>query len=108
MSERILLVRDYERKALTVSARLRRGWQTTFCDVADLSEAGCKLKAAVNFIDVGHRVFVQPDGLEKLTGIVRWKNGDWMGVEFDRAVYRPVVDHLVKTSSARKNANLGT
>lgn len=43
---------------------------------------------------VGTRVVLRPQGMEGMTGVVRWVSGDLAGVEFDRSIYEPVVDHL--------------
>lgn len=93
------IVRASERQTLFMAVRFRRGGQTTICDVVDLSEAGCRLRLSANFVDVGDTVFIKPDSLEALAGTVRWKNDHWMGIEFQQTVYRPVVDHLVRTSA---------
>lgn len=42
------------------------------------------------------RVVIRPQALEGLTGIIRWISGDCAGVEFDRPLHGPVVDHLVR------------
>lgn len=49
---------------------------------------------------LGARVMIRPEGLEGLTGIVRWVTGNLVGVEFDSPLYEPVVDHLVKMHQA--------
>lgn len=51
------------------------------------------------YFRVGARVVIRPQGLEGLTGVVRWIDGDYAGVEFDREIYQPVVDHLVRLHS---------
>ena len=37
---------------------------------------------------------IRPEGMEGLTGVVRWINGNQAGVEFDNPLYAPIVDHL--------------
>lgn len=101
MDDKPPVIRANERQKLFMTARFRCGGQTAICDVVNLSESGCKLRVSANFVDVGDMVFVKPDGLETLAGTVRWKYDGWMGVEFQQAVYRPVVDHLVRTRFAR-------
>lgn len=106
MIDKTPIIRSSERQALFLTARFRRGGHTAMCDVIDLSESGCKLRIAANFVDVGDTVFIRPEGLEALSGTVRWKNDGWMGVEFLEAVYRPVVDHLVRTSTTTLRATV--
>jgi len=104
MSDKPPVIRGSERQALFLAARFRRGGQTSMCDVIDLSESGCRLRITTNFVDVGDTVFVKPDGMEAMAGTVRWTNDGWTGVEFHEAVYRPVVDHLVRSSTSTLRA----
>lgn len=104
MSDKPPVIRGAERQALFLAAQFRRGGQTSRCDVIDLSESGCRLRITANFVDVGDTVFIKLEGLEALAGTVRWKNDDWMGIEFHGAVYRPVVDHIVTSSTTSMRA----
>jgi hypothetical protein len=65
-------------------------------EISDITAEGCCLQMAGPFFRVGMRVVIRPQGLEGLTGIVRWISGDFAGIEFDRPLYAPVVDHLVR------------
>lgn len=44
---------------------------------------------------------IRPQGMEILTGVVRWMRGGVAGVEFDRPIYGPVLDHLALTHAAK-------
>ena len=94
------VIRSSERQKLLMSALFRKGSQTASCDVVNLSESGCSVRLRANFAEVGDTVLIKPEKLETLAGTVRWKNEGLLGVEFHRAVYRPVVDHLVRASFA--------
>jgi len=98
MPDKPPVIRANDRQRLVTTARLRRGGRTVDCKMVNLSETGCKLMVTATFAEVGDTVFVRPDGLETQTGTVRWKNDDSIGVEFVQSVYRPVVDHLVRSS----------
>jgi len=39
-------------------------------------------------------VVIRPEGLEGLTGVIRWIEGNRAGIQFDRPIYGPVFDHL--------------
>lgn len=65
-------------------------------EISDISAQGCCLRVRGLLFRVGTRVVVRPEGLEGLTGVVRWVDGDFAGVEFDRPIYQPVVDHLIR------------
>ncbi|WP_395395689.1 PilZ domain-containing protein [Novosphingobium sp. BL-8A] len=82
--------------ALSAQCRTQNGLRDQG-EISDISAQGCCLRVHGLFFRVGTRVVVRPEGLEGLTGIVRWVDGDFVGVEFDRLIYQPVVDHLVRT-----------
>lgn len=64
-------------------------------EISNLSAEGCCVRICGVAFRVGTRVLLRPEGMEGMTGIVRWISGDTAGVEFDRPLYAPVVDHLV-------------
>lgn len=70
-------------------------------EIADISTEGCRVRMRGLYFRVGTRVVLRPEGLEGLSGIVRWVSKDVAGVEFDRAIYGPVVDHIVSTHAPR-------
>ena len=76
--------------------------------ISDISAEGCCVKTNSLFFRVGTRVVVRPDGLEGLTGIVRWISGDQAGIEFDTPLYGPVLDHLVARHSAGEPVSVQT
>ncbi|PZQ57138.1 MAG: PilZ domain-containing protein [Novosphingobium pentaromativorans] len=65
-------------------------------EISDITAEGCCLRVTGLFFRVGMRLVIRPQGLEGLTGIVRWVTGNCAGVEFDCPLYTPVVDHLVR------------
>ena len=68
--------------------------------IFDISPEGCCVSTDSLFFKVGNRVVIRPEGLEGLTGVVRWISNDKAGVEFDTPVYGPVIDHLAARHSA--------
>lgn len=74
-------------------------------EIADLSANGCRVRTGGLFFRVGSRVVIRPQGMEGLTGVVRWIKGDYAGVEFDRPIYGPVVDHLVRFHNMAHSAS---
>jgi len=73
-------------------------------EISDVSAEGCCLHVRGIYFRVGTRVILRPEGMEALSGVVRWVSRDLAGVEFDRAIYGPVVDHLIDTHGRRKTA----
>lgn len=65
-------------------------------EISDISTRGCCIKTHTVLFRVGSHVVIRPDRMEALGGTVRWVAGDCAGVEFDRAIYGPILDHLVR------------
>lgn len=49
------------------------------------------------YFRVGARLIVRPKGMEGMSGVVRWVSSDLAGVEFDRPLYGPVLEHIAAT-----------
>lgn len=74
--------------------------------ILDLSPEGCCVFTSELFVRLGARVLVRPEGLEGLSGIVRWIEGNRAGIEFDHPLYVPVFDHLVRLHSSGEPVDL--
>lgn len=98
---RSLLPRRSIRRAvsLAVQCRTQSGLRDNG-EISDISAEGCCVRMRGIYFRVGTRVVLRPQGLEGITGIVRWVSGDLSGVEFDRPIYAPVVDHIAATHPA--------
>jgi hypothetical protein len=68
--------------------------------ISDISAHGCCLTTNTLSVRIGARVVIKPDGLEGMTGIVRWIDGQNAGIEFETPLYEPVVDHLSRMHGA--------
>jgi hypothetical protein len=79
---------------LAVQCRTQSGLRDSG-EMSDVSAEGCCLRLNGVYFRVGARVMLRPEGMEALSGLVRWVRGDLAGIEFDRPIYRPVLDHLV-------------
>jgi PilZ domain len=81
-------------------------WLTALCrtslgrasDVilSNLSAEGCGMTASEGLLKPRQQVVVRLDSLEGLPGVVCWVRGKRAGVKFDRPLYGPVVEHLVR------------
>ncbi len=60
------------------------------------------------FFRVGTRVVIRPEGMEGLTGVVRWIEGERAGVEFDNPIYGPVLEHLAARHARGNPVSLQT
>ena len=93
--------RNVDRKATVLPATFRTA--TGMRDegfVADLSTHGCCISVKSLYLSLGTRLMVKPQGMEALSGIVRWIEGSRAGIQFDRPLYIPVADHLTSSNAA--------
>jgi hypothetical protein len=95
MADGPLTNRRVERKPVRMAARCRsstglrdEGW------LEDLSAEGCCLVTRAICFRVGARIVIRPDGLEGVTGVVRWISANRAGIEFDHPLYGPIIEHL--------------
>lgn len=96
MTRRILPRRSQRRAvAMAVQCRTQSGLRDDG-EISDISSEGCCLRMRGLYFRVGARMILRPQGLEGMPGVVRWICGDLAGVEFDRPIYGPVLDHLAR------------
>jgi hypothetical protein len=76
--------------------------------IADISPHGCRLRADTLAMRVGARIVIRPQGLEGVSGLVRWIDGKYAGIEFDTPLYQPVVDHLSRLHAAGDTVTVST
>ncbi len=87
--------RRSERLEVVLPARCRS--RTGFLDrgtISDLSAEGCRFESFALTLHAGDLVVINPEGIEGICGKVRWVKGHSAGIEFERPLYAPVVDHL--------------
>lgn len=92
---------------MTAQCRTQSGLRDTGY-ISDISPEGCCVSTNCLFFRVGTRVVIRPEGMEGLTGVVRWISSSQAGVEFDNPVYGPVIDHLAEMHFASKPVALKT
>lgn len=93
--DNVRALRRSSRLQLVLPARCRS--RSGFVDrvvISDISEGGCRIDSLGLIMGVGEMVVVRPEGLEGLCGVIRWVKGHSAGIQFDRALYPAVVDHL--------------
>ncbi len=64
--------------------------------LSNISTDGCGMEAPAANLKPGEIVVIRPPALEGLSGRVCWVKGNRAGVKFDRPLYGPVVEHLVR------------
>ena len=101
--------RQSERRSVVLPATCRT--QTGMRDSAeifDISPHGCRLRTSALTMREGMRIVIRPQGLEGMTAVVRWVEGQVAGLEFDSPLYEPVVDHLSRLHSAGKTVSVSS
>ena len=92
---------------LAASCRTQSGLRDN-AQISDISPHGCRLTPNTLVMRIGQRVFIRPEGLEGVSGTVRWIEGQHAGIEFDTPLYEPVVDHLSQLHAAGKPVGVST
>ena len=101
----VLIPRRSQRLPVTLTAQCRTlSGMRDKGEISDITAEGCRLRTLSLMLRVGSRVLVRPQGLESLSGVVRWVRGDLAGVEFDRPLYVPIVEHL---ANLHRSADIG-
>jgi hypothetical protein len=95
MADQDQIDRAAPRRNVRMAARCRsatglsdEGW------LEDISAEGCCLVSRAIAFRVGSRIVIRPEGLEGITGVVRWTSATRAGIEFDSPLYGPTVEHL--------------
>ena len=87
--------RREQRLTLAMPARCRMlSGFTEDVVIRDISEGGCRIASTVLRLRAGDRVVLRTAGLEGLSGMIRWCEGNEAGVAFERPLYIAVVEHL--------------
>lgn len=93
--DRPVTPRRTERQPIVLAAQCRTA--TGVRDdgyLSDISPEGCCITTRGILFLEGARVMIKPQGLEGLSGMVRWIDGHKAGVQFDSPLYGPIVEHL--------------
>lgn len=86
---------ERQQVTLAVQCRTLSGMRDTG-EISDITAEGCCLRTRSLFFRPGTRLIVKPQGMEGMSGVVRWVRGDQSGIEFDRALYGPIVDFIAQ------------
>lgn len=107
MADRVPVMRVSKRLRVVLGATCRTTSRRSLNVVlSDISAEGCCIGERGHLLIKGKRVVVRMHSLEGLPGVVCWVKGDRAGVRFDRPLYAPVLDHLVRThASVRATIN---
>lgn len=97
------------RNAVVMSATCRtQSGLRDKCDISDISAHGCRLTTSTLVVRIGGRVLIRPQGMESLSGVIRWIEGQVSGIEFDAPLYGPVVEHLSAIHAAGESIDVSS
>ena len=90
---------DYKRATRRSEIRLRCPCRThdglpLEIELLDLSQRGCRARGIADVLHVGQALRLFPEGCEAVAATVRRKNGDEVGIEFDRELPPPVFERM--------------
>lgn len=95
METRARRLRKSERKQVLIVAQCRRkGGVSHEVSIVDLSAEGCCITYPASTLAVCQPVIIKPLTMQGISGTVRWVSPEGAGIEFDRALYAPVAEHL--------------
>ncbi len=90
------MARREDRHPLALNANCRTLSTRKNVSLWDLSSHGCRVLLAGMDLRVEQRIVLKTEGLEALSGTVRWLRDDFAGVQFDYPLHPSVVDHLCR------------
>jgi hypothetical protein len=89
-------LRSSARHAIAADAVCRTAAAKLSAAVSNLSAHGCCLTTEWQALMTGQHITVRIGELDGFPAQVRWVEGLRAGVVFDRSLYGPVLDHLVR------------
>lgn len=92
----VQMAREEDRKPLAMRATCKIEKRRHDVALTNLSRKGCRIETFGLALSVGQSVVVQPEGLERVLGTVRWVVDQFAGIEFDYRLHPAVVDHLCR------------
>ena len=86
------------RKPLVTNVAAKIAQKRFTVGLSDISCRGCRIVSESVNLRLGERVTIRPEGMESLTGTIRWALSEYAGFEFDYPLHPAVVDHLCRTN----------
>jgi hypothetical protein len=84
------------RKSLAMDASVKAAQHRQTVSIANLAPSGCMISGVGVQLALEQRIVLRPEGLEALTGVVRWSSNGRAGIAFDMPLHPAVVDHLCR------------
>ena len=88
--------RHQDRLAVSIPAKCISKIDKLPATIDDLSCNGCRIGNHVRTLAVGSRVTIKFEGMEPLSGLVKWSNPDFAGLQFEASLHPSVLDRLFR------------
>ncbi|GAC1420022.1 MAG: hypothetical protein NVSMB69_19900 [Novosphingobium sp.] len=85
-----------QRLAVRIAARVIGKLDKLPATIDDVSCDGCRIGNHVRTLAVGSRVTIKFEGLEPLSGLVRWSNSEFAGMQFESPLHPSVLERLFR------------
>ena len=86
--------RRQSRQSVSIPARCISKVDKLPASIDDLSCKGCRIGNHVRQLAVGSRVTLKFEGLEPISGLIRWSSEDFAGMEFETPLHLSVFERL--------------
>lgn len=94
--------RDKQRQPLTVIGRVRYGHGARDVTILDLTEDGCRFHDRFGRIPPETAITVKIGPVGPIDAIVRWRDGEYSGIQFMQPLHPAVFDHIRQHFDLRK------
>lgn len=94
--------RDKQRQPLTVIGRVRYGHGARDVTILDLTEDGCRFHDRFGRIPPNTPVTVKIGPVGPIDAVVRWREGEYSGIQFSQPLHPAVFDHIRQHFDMRK------
>jgi len=93
------------RHEISIVGRVRMGTGARDVTIQDLSEHGCKFHDRFSSLAIGAPVTVRIGPVGPVEAHVKWRRGEYVGVQFVTPLYPAVLDHIRAHFDMRDPAN---
>jgi len=84
-----------ERHDIAIYGRFRYAGRNYDVPLLDLSETGARFYDKYGSLESDTVLNLRIDEMGPFQATVRWRKGDYVGVQFERPLYGPVMDYII-------------
>lgn len=86
------------RHSVTIYGKFRYNGRAYDVPLQDLSETGCRFFDRNGSLEKDTQIRLTIGGMGPFDATVRWNRQQYVGVEFDRPIYGPILEHIISQS----------